>query len=129
MQRLRAGEPFHVAAIIERDGTEAEIIFSLGAPPLATATVTLPPGSGRQHVPLSLLIPYQADDRQPVSFTLNGVATTMSWVEVREGRSESSQPVEIAPDTLISATFGDPSLAELVGYDLAGNKHRADNWN
>ncbi len=46
----------------------------------------------------------------------------MGWVEIIGGRSEPSQPVEIAPETLINATFGDPPLAELIGYDLAGER-------
>ena len=118
LQRLRAGEPVHVAATIEQTGTATEITLTLGDPPLTSAFVTLAPATGRQRLPLSLLIPYQAQGRQPVMLSLNGAATTIGWIEVIGGRAETIQAVEIAPEISTSITFGDPSLAELVGYNL-----------
>jgi len=122
LQRLRTGETAHVAATVNQTGSATEITLSLGDPPLTSASVTLPPVTGRQRAPLSLLVPYQADGRQPIVLALNGVEATMGWVEVVGGRSGSSHPVEIAPDRLTSITFDDPPLAELVGYDLGGEQ-------
>ena len=121
LQRWRAGEPAHVAVTIAQTGPAAEITLGLGNPPLAATTMTLPPGSGHQRLPLSLLVPYQAEGQQPLTLALDGVAATMAQVEI-VGRSGASQPVEIAPENTLDITFGEPPLAALAGYDLVGEQ-------
>jgi hypothetical protein len=81
----------------------------------------LPPGSGRQRLPLSLLVPYQAEGEQPLTLALDGIDATIARVEI-VGRSGPGQPVEIAPQNTLDITFGDPPLAALVGYDLGGEQ-------
>lgn len=122
LQRLRGGEPAHVAAYIANPGA-GRVTLALGDPPLAQteveiAMVSSAPGATLVRVPMTLVPPLVGGAGwQPWRLSLGADAETVGWVQLVD-QLRTSTAESIAPQIPLTATFGDPPLAQLLGYDI-----------
>jgi 4-amino-4-deoxy-L-arabinose transferase-like glycosyltransferase len=121
--RVKAGDLAQIAVTVQRDGlpSDAPLSVALGKPPLAVADSVIPAGSGPVRLPLTLVIPPDAPaGRTPTIARIGDASAIMGWVEVFGGGEQTGVSGEAQPDHTLAASFGDPPLARLLGYDLDG---------
>ncbi|NOX61514.1 MAG: hypothetical protein GXP42_06150 [Chloroflexi bacterium] len=124
LTRVKAGDLAHVALTIRRDANAAveDLVIALGDPPLAQTSLALPPGPELVRVPITLAVPPDASPgRHPWTARAGTEKAVLGWVDVIPAAAPPATPSDLRPQHPISATFGDPPLAQLLGYDLSGD--------
>ncbi len=118
LRRLRVGEPAHLAATIAHLGP-GRLTLSLGDPPLAQTEIELAPGPVRLRLPLTLIPPLTARPGwQPWRLSLGAGTETVGWVQLLGSETEFPTAAALSPQHPVQATFGEPPLVRLLGYDL-----------
>ena len=121
--RVKAGDLAHVAVTIQRNGLpeDAPLTLMLGEQPLAQIEATIPAGSGLMRLPLTLTIPPNAPaGRYPYIARIDDARAIMGWVQLFGGNGNRDRTETVHPQHPLKASFGDPPLARLLGYDIAG---------
>jgi len=120
LRRLRAGEIAYLFAYVDRNGGGGAVEVDLSNAPEVRASADVPSGVGTVRVPLTVLVP---PDTSPGG----------AWWQVHIGTGQVlAGPVRLVslaspgaatstePTRILTATFGEPALVRLRGYDLGG---------
>jgi len=121
--RVKAGDLAHVAVTVQRDDLQADatLALTLGEEPLARAEAVIPAGSGPVRLPLTLVVPPDAPDgRFAYIARIGDASAVMGRVQVFGGGEGSAYSGVVKPQHPLEASFGDPPLVRLLGYDIAG---------
>jgi len=121
LQRVKAGDLAHVAVTVQRDKLSApqSLALSLENYPEVKAQDTIPAGTGPVRLTLTLPIPTTAQGRHSYILQIGDARTAVGRVQIFGGKSLIIQQ-EVHPQHPQTATFGQPPLARLLGYDLEG---------
>ncbi len=118
LRRLRVGGFAHVAAFIAHPGPDRATL-TLGDPPLAQAEADLAFGPDLLRLPLTLVPPLTAKPGwQPWRLSLGAGTETVGWVQLLGRATKAASTEAISPQHPARATFGEPPLVRLLGYDL-----------
>ena len=118
LRRLRAGDLANVAVRARRGAEPLQLEVLLGESPVARATASVPAGDGIERLTFSLLVPPETPPGRHAWRVRVGERTVdVGAVEVLAG-AETGARAAIAPSRAADATFGDPPLARLIGYDV-----------
>ncbi|MGB0384468.1 MAG: glycosyltransferase family 39 protein [Ardenticatenaceae bacterium] len=119
LNKVRAGDLLHVAAYIRQENSGGRLEFWLANLPERRTTINLPAANGLVRVPLTLPIPPEATSQtSQLKVKLAEAEGTMGKVQLIGG-NPMPPPSDVSPQQSIRATFGEPPLIELLGYDLA----------
>lgn len=119
LRRLRIGEPAHLAATLAHLGP-GRLTLTLGDPPLAQTEIDLAPSPDLVRLPLTLIAPLTAKPGwQPWRLSLGAGTETVGWVQLLGRGIEPLAAAAISPQHPAQATFGEPPLVRLLGYDLS----------
>lgn len=125
LTRVRAGDFVHVAVTLtgRLPTSTLPITLSLGDPAIVSATLPPLSGPGPWRLPISFALPPDAPPgRYSYRLHIGDTAAVMGWLTILPPpRGLAMIDDDVVPDHPLIATFGDPPLAELLGYDLAGN--------
>ncbi len=123
LTRVKAGDPVHVAVTIRRNHVPKElpITLRLGEEAIAEVDATLPGGDGPIRQTFTLIPPAKTSPGDyPYILTINDAQMHMGRVEVFSAAAESGVTQSAQPRFPTTATFGNPPLVQLLGYDLQG---------
>ena len=121
--RVKTGDMAHVALTVQRNNltTSTPLTLMLGAPPLTQTHTIIPAGQGPLRLPLTLVIPPRSPHgRIPYIVHIADVSAVMGRVQLFGEIERSTLQAEMQPQHPLEASFGDPPLARLRGYDIAG---------
>ncbi len=120
--RIKAGDLAHVAITLQREAlaASAPLTLTLGAHPLSQAHATVPSGAGPVRLTLSLPIPATSDGWQPYILQMDGRRAVEGQVQIIARETPSHGRQSVRPQHVLTASFGNPPLAHLLGYDLTG---------
>jgi hypothetical protein len=108
----------HGAAYIERQQSGGTLELWLSHFPERQTQIDVPIGEGVVRLPFSLFIPAEAkSERVQIQLRLAGKESTISSIELIGSRT-SALTTEISPQHTMNATFGEPPMINLLGYDL-----------
>lgn len=126
LRRLRAGTVAHVAAYVQRSrrGAGGRLSLSLGARSYGQTSITVPSGAGIHRLPLHVRVAPDAPGREVQwLLRLTGAGAPLERVEAVMGTLEiialpPSRQTDVTPAHAVDATFGEPPIVRLVGYDV-----------
>jgi len=124
LARVKAGELAQVAVTLQRSHlpASATLHLTLGKSPLAQVDSDIPAGSGAVRLPLTLVIPQNARaGRYPYVAHIADASAVMGWVQIIAAGKQNAVSDAATPSHPLQASFGQPPLARLLGYDLAGD--------
>lgn len=120
LTRVHAGDVVHLAAYVWRHEAGGAMAVALGDPPLAQVMVSVPEGSGLMRLHLQVQVPLNAPAGDyPWRVRLNNNETWEGMVRVIPRDMPQLEPLP-TPQNPVQATFGQPGLIQLLGYDLNG---------
>jgi uncharacterized membrane protein len=119
---VRSGQEAHGAVYVQRTGAGGQLTVQLGVPKVSGATVQIPPGQGLVRLPISVNVPLGAPTEATAwQADLGGASATLGKVDIVGSGQSVGTPTAVAvtPSHPADAIFGDPPLAQLIGYDLS----------
>ncbi len=121
--RVRQGDFAHVAVTLagESSPRQTPITLTLGDPPFAQTALDAPPdASPRRQTVTFIPRPGAPPGPQPYRLHIGDATAVMGWVNILAGDAASVRADDLRPSRPLSATFGEPPLVRLLGYDLSG---------
>lgn len=120
LTRVHAGDIVHLAAYVWRREAGGTLSVALGNPPLVQATTPIPEGDGLTRIHIQVRIPLNAPAGDfPWRVRLNNSEGWEGTVHVTPIDMPRLEPLP-EPRNPVQATFGQPGLIRLLGYDLDG---------
>ena len=118
LHKVRAGDQLHAAAYVKQENSGGTLELWLADLPQGRTTINLPPNNGLIRVPLTLPIsPEASSHTTPLIVKLADAESPIGKVELI-GHEPMSPFSDVSPEHAITATFGEPPLVQLLGYDL-----------
>ncbi len=119
LNKVRVGDVLHAAAYIKPNNEGGIVELWLADFPNQRTAASYAPNAHLSRVPLTLPIPPEAYNQSTsVMLNISGTPLTLPSIYLI-GNSPPPAPITVTPQHAISATFGEPAFAELLGYDIA----------